>query len=806
MRACTATIVCLSVLAPPALAETITLAEPGYVLPYGETADLKFTPAGDYNSVHLIITVRMDSPTAAGSTYVMALSLNGRGVNGALSRTASRLLNKPLSAKMASGMEIPWVSGSFWRVVYSPDFELVASEAAGSSRILDVSPYRFVIDVTDLVNRGEENVLTIKDRGKDMNLRQYFPQTNPSLDLVFNELAVELSDEPSAVAAFQPAEVFSADRLMVQPPATCDVSEAAKIGPDGGMTVDLPGMQAQVVSRFSWQGGGFNVLGSDPDAQQQEGWRVQVRGEGNERAITGEAPEYRVERIVTWAGDHIEVADTLTNLTDADIGLAFSNELRVPDADIAEVYLGGNPDPAVTNVARMENTTAFVQGEQSGLGLLALDDVYRIQGVIYYDHAAGIRSDHFSLPAGGGYTLRWSLYPVLRPDYYDFINLARRDLGVNFTVPGGFEFGLNSLAVTQDQEILDRIAERGLGFISSGVWFERDTDVPCYHGGHMLQAAKSREQLAQACANLRRVALEVKSLIYIHCFINTDPQGPTLYPDSRVITDKGEHYENTGYTRSCGIPFLYYYPAVGNSYQEAMKQVVDMCLDADKIGADGIYWDEVEMMSAWQTFDTWDGHSAMLDDQHRILRKFADAHLISLQAKVELTEYIRSKGGSLIGNSCARTETMMKLGFPRFVETAGEWYPARSHLYTPISLGDHLTVKTFEDLLADIRRKLMWGTVYYYYARPAQPYPTITQHMFPFTPVELHRGWLVGQERIITCVPGTFSFGDEDPVKVYRYGADGALTENTGEERVEGNRRLVRLDLAEGEMAVVERG
>ena len=151
---------------------------------------------------------------------------------------------------------------------------------------------------------------------------------------------------------------------------------------------------------------------------------------------------------------------------------------------------------------------------------------------------------------------------------------------------------------------------------------------------------------------------------------------------------------------------------MGNSYLEAMKRVVDMCLDEDKIGADGIYWDEVEMMSAWQSFDGWDGHSAILDGEHRIERKFNNVHLASLQGKVALTHYIESKGGALIGNSCARTETMSRLGFPRFVEPAAEWYPARAHLYTPISLGNHKIVKDFETLLDDIRLKLMWGSLY----------------------------------------------------------------------------------------------
>jgi hypothetical protein len=42
--------------------------------------------------------------------------------------------------------------------------------------------------------------------------------------------------------------------------------------------------------------------------------------------------------------------------------------------------------------------------------------------------------------------------------------------------------------------------------------------------------------------------------------------------------------------------------------------------------------------------------------------------------------------------------------------------------------------------------------------------------MFPFTPIELHSGWLVGRERILTCVSGEFGWRGEKPdVEVFVY-------------------------------------
>jgi hypothetical protein len=424
---------------------------------------------------------------------------------------------------------------------------------------------------------------------------------------------------------------------------------------------------------------------------------------------------------------------------------------------------------------------------------------------MYWEGGAGIRSDVFCLPAGGEHTVEWAVYPTTRPDYFDFVNLVREDLDVNFTIPGQFQFGLPSAAVMDEDELLSQIDERDLSIFSTGTWSNSGGDPPYYHGAQSLEADHLHERFGQACDRLAELAPDVTSLIYIHTFINLHSDTPERFPDSLITNEDGTPYINPGYTKRIGMPFYYCYPSLDNSYFDAMKRLVDVCLDDDQIGADGIYWDEVEMISPRRSYDRWDGYSAELDDEHRIERKFGDPHLLSLDAKVSLVEYIREKGGALIGNSCPRTRTMQDLRFPRFVETAAEWYPARSHLYSPISLGDHKTVEDFETLLDDIRRKLMWGTVYYYYSRPAQPYPTITQHMFPFTPVELHRGWVLGEERLLTAVPGTFSLGDDDPVTVYWYDADGALTDRTGDERVEGGKRLVRLDLAEGEMAAIVR-
>ena len=191
-----------------------------------------------------------------------------------------------------------------------------------------------------------------------------------------------------------------------------------------------------------------------------------------------------------------------------------------------------------------------------------------------------------------------------------------------------------------------------------------------------------------------------------------------------------------------------------------MKRVIDMCLDRDKIVADGIYWDELDWISTKHTFDRWDGHSAELDEQHRIRRKMGCVHLLSLSAKVQLIQYIFDKGGILIGNSVATSDNAQPLPFPAVRRNV-----RRLGIRSGAVLFAHLAGRPPDGqglfLAVDyIPAQVMWGSLYYYYATPKQPYGTITQRMFPFTPVELHHGWLLGRERSITAVPGTFTFGD----------------------------------------------
>jgi hypothetical protein len=136
------------------------------------------------------------------------------------------------------------------------------------------------------------------------------------------------------------------------------------------------------------------------------------------------------------------------------------------------------------------------------------------------------------------------------------------------------------------------------------------------------------------------------------------------------------------------------------------------------------------------------------------------------------------KNNILIGNGgLPATRTMRNLHYIGFNETGSISNCVNSQLFTPIALGDHLTERSEEDAYHNMLRALDYGCVYYWYndIGVVPTYHTLTEYMFPFTPVELHEGYVIGKERIITNRSGVFGWGDSSKQEVHVF-------DNTGRE------------------------
>ncbi len=150
---------------------------------------------------------------------------------------------------------------------------------------------------------------------------------------------------------------------------------------------------------------------------------------------------------------------------------------------------------------------------------------------------------------------------------------------------------------------------------------------------------------------------------------------------------------------------------------------------------------------------------------------------------------------------------MLQLKYPAFTETGNVSYCRYMLLHSPIRLGDHLTVRTEKDVYEAMRRQLDHGCLYAWYSHHVIPlYPTLTEHMFPFTPIELHAGHVIDQERILTNHSGQFGWGDGSLFNAYVYDRDGRRTDKIKVPRVEHDgKAYAEVRLPEGYTAAIVR-
>jgi hypothetical protein len=134
------------------------------------------------------------------------------------------------------------------------------------------------------------------------------------------------------------------------------------------------------------------------------------------------------------------------------------------------------------------------------------------------------------------------------------------------------------------------------------------------------------------------------------------------------------------------------------------------------------------------------------------------------------------KRGTLIANGgLPATRTMRNLHYSAFNETGSISHCVWSQLYSPIALGDHLTEHSEEDAYQTMLRALDYGCVYYWYSdlNVIPTYSTLTHYMFPITPVELHEGYIIGKERIVTNRSGVFGWNDNSKHEVHVFDQTG---------------------------------
>ena len=788
----------LALAVPAARAVEIPLAQNQVAIPLGQTRAFEFgTVPQAGTTVLLEVEARLDAKGLGGSMFFMKLTLNGHEVKAARSRSVVRLVNKPLVSPVTAALPSGWFGNGGWRVLYAPDFK-----AARKHTFYTGNPYRTVLDVTDLTNPAAENRLEITNTFP----RRYVNFAGTKGDLVIGKLVVRTKPQPSPtmVSAVALEPVINRGEPVAGP-----ARYRGELMPGGGFVVHTATRRWAFDSAFSYPNAGLNRLTPTrrADHDRQAGWTVRVTPSADGGTVLASGPDYRVGRTVRFTRRKVEVADAITNAHRAEpLGLLVRHQVSLGGIAMPQVRLAGNPDPAVNDYYSPPNPSVHIAIPGHGLGLLCEDDVFRNQARLFYDGklpAAGIRTEMLRLAPGETYTLRWSVYPVASRAYYDFINLVRHDWGANFTVEGPWTFfSPDTILATPVEKLRDQFVRLGIGYaVYCGGWVDWKTNRKRIgFGTGVLDDywASFRTRLRRAAARIRQAAPGVKVLVYYDTQRDTSEGGHERFRDSWLTNAKGQQL-STEWSGRYSLTWSVV-ATLSNSYGKAMLAAADRYLDEMKI--DGIYWDEMECVaygSPLITHNVPDGHSCILDPKtYTIRREVGITTLLGEGHRLVVIDRVRRKGGFLMGNGPPFTRAILATGVQRMVEIQhNDHWCHEGDLSTP--LGYASSRMDFGNWIRALRMaKLLVGTRYTYEHE-------ISPYVFPFTPIELHRGALLGHERIITIHAGSFGWpGERCLVQVRHFDTKGKLTSTDYPTTIAAEARTA-VSPADGEAVVLER-
>lgn len=733
----------------------------------------KLPPFNGKGSILIDFEHRIDFPRLGGWTSCWQILVNDRLITPMATRQHTRLLNKPTTAMHLDHGQYSVSVGEKWYSLYSPDYQ------SGKSRFSPPDPqaYRVLIDITDQLSSKHENNITIRFGSE---LTGYYKslglKRKPSL--VIRNFKIIHDDKISKLPKPLQEPTFITMKEVPQPEFQVESSSDAFV-------IKCEKRAFPIFSRFSASGNKWFTMGKQDKLQ---------------------TPDYRVTRKIVRHTNRLDIFDSFTSTSDKLIGIKIKYETPLDDA--SAIYLAGDPAPSRSQNNGGRNPSMFLSHRDigQGLGIIAQDDVFRVQNIQYCNRQrTGIRSDTFALSPNEMRTVEWSVYPIMSWDYFDFINQVRQDWQVNFTIQGGFHLSMTSFRTWNEQQAQNFHRDVGLAVNSTGVLYWAHIGGKYAHRSRAIHGAAlmdewvrghdahnnitkykvepMRQFIRDIMAKARKYTPEVKRFIYVHNQISSEIGDLEKYHDCVLTREDG--------TPITDSPYNYFIPTAENKFGKNFMTFIEYLFDNFDI--DGIYHDEFTYTRRLVTYNIWDGVSVQIDDQGNVDRKIGFVPLLKLKYNMALMDYVinqRKKG--FIANFAPETRSERQFHFPRFEETYNSWWVFLSHLYTPIQLGDMLTYGvTAKDCMADIRNAMKNGALYYHYNNQAAC-PTITAQMYPFTPLQIHSGWLLAKERILTIYNGEYGWPEQNALCLpIVYDTIGKATQNFQAEIIptsQGNR------------------
>lgn len=748
---------------------------------FKEERCIEFKPDFSGEHYYLQLDARLENETRQriGSWFALRIELNGTILD------FERLRNYRGGDYTAnSGLKYPIYSRAhnIFRVPYSPDFQPFPEESLLSMPVqLGNYPYRFIIDVSDLVKSGEINKLVLANR---MTIAG-FP--------VFLQ-AVKLTDSYEAV-----------DWSLIPPEP--DMSPLAGIiGPRLNWEMPIEYRSGEKGELFI-NGYRLETTCTIPESKWVSGKELSNR-------------YYKFHREITSLENALQIRDTITNRTDSPLGLMIKYRIDGKKTKVDSLRLNGflqigRKGLRNEQILNAENPSVYVNSGNGGLGLLAVDDALRANLVTFgiADNEYGMMNRRLVIDPGKSYTTSIEVYPTATADYFDFVNAARRKWEVNFQLDNlVFAHGFsNHAAKRKDADFADFIRLHKPHYIGldtqtriapeGGQVPERSLED--YVWGSPLLLTERFEPLRNTTLLLRDRFLaadpEAKIIAYHNSYLIPSPDTATRYPDELWRDRSGEP---ATYSRVKAQRIL---PNEFNQTGQAQFEVFDKFFVANRMG---IFWDESIGVDPLYSFKTpWDGYSGELDPKtFKLLEKVSNIILFSQNYQKAVIKKFRDADLPVVCNFEPGTWAVAKCdNILRFVEGHDPLSGNRTHFYTPVAWGAADIELTENDIAKTMRTHLANGALFMYYSRKFEHDNNFIQEFYPITPLELHSGYVIGKEKIITMRSGTFSWNDKAALEAVIFDKNGFKCRTVaGISADDGISRIV-VTLENDEVAVIKR-
>jgi hypothetical protein len=592
------------------------------------------------------------------------------------------------------------------------------------------------------------------------------------------------------------------DLAYIAPEKVAKVPYKAELRKGGAIKVSLDANSYIIDSMFSTVPG----WGRFTD-KKAEGFE-QVNNDVNN--FTAANDSFEIKRKLVLHDEYIEVIDQIKNLTESNLPLMLRHQTEL--GKLKEYRLCGYRKYGRRGRGSSSaNCSAILIPKAGGsLGLLALNDVFRAHFQAYgVKGIYGIADNNLIIKPGFTQVMRWGIFPSDKASYYAQINAMRRLLGVNYVYQGGFAFfapyprgvatfakGIDRVGNEHpDKDISDFIAFRGVKYSTSGPSKSRNEGV---HGSAWFYSHNT-EAHRDLYKKIKRLQPETTCQHYYHCFLDEKNAMKDDFSGCEVLTSTGKQadYRNPNMPLFC--------PVIGNKWAKFQEKRLNVLLNEYQV--EGIFWDEFGHSAVKTHFGKpWDGVSGDIDpSSHKITCLKSSVTLLSLPWRLKTVEYIASKNKFLIASGGPHTESMQKLfnknKYIGLVETGSVSHLLEAHLNYPIGLGDHLTERNELDCYRNMVKYLDYGSLYFWYHQQVPPatHKTLTSYMFPITPVELHEGYIIGKERILTNRSGWYSLGDNSDAEAHFFNEDGYEVKRKLDSQIKDDKKYYKIELGEHE-------